>query len=329
MNDPRTQRILSSCLEDNYGVRGAFSRHSGENVNFLVRVGQDRKYVVKIVDEAVPPAAIELQYAAIEHAVEAGFPVRLPRIIKNQFANIETRLQNSLNGFDRLILMEFIDGNEMSSLSDISEILVFEAGQTLGRFDMAMRDFQHSAARRNHRWNLAAADQHADKIELIEGSDRRDLLGWAFGSWRAARAGLESVPWQFIHGDGHDENLLVSGDRVVGLIDFGDCCHNPRVCELAICATYLMMRCADPILRAATALSGYQEHTVLSADELGLLYPLICGRLAVSIGVANERKTIDPDNPNWFGGEQSAWDLLDYLRGIGPQAFERKVARSV
>lgn len=326
MDDPRTQRILSSCLEDNYGVRGKFSRLSGENLNFLVRVDQDRRYVAKIVDEAVPPAAIELENAAIEHALEAGFPLRLPRIIKNQFANIETRLKNALNGFDRLILMQFIDGNEMSSLSDISDFLIFEAGQTLGRFDMAMRDFRHPAALRNHRWNLAAADQHADKIELIEDADRRELLEWAFRSWKVARSGLDAVPWQFIHGDGHDENLLVSGGRVVGLIDFGDCCHNPRICELAICVAYLMMRCADPLHRAATALSGYQEHTVLSADELGLLYPLICGRLAVSIGVANERKTIDPDNPNWFGGEQSAWDLLEYLRVIGAPAFERKVA---
>ena len=182
---------------------------------------------------------------------------------------------------------------------------------------------------RNHRWNLAAADQHEDKIELIGDAQRRELLEWAFRSWKGARRGLESVPWQFIHGDGHDENLLVSGGRVVGLIDFGDCCLNPCICELAICATYLMMRCADPIHRAATALSGYQQHTVLSAEELGLLYPLICGRLAVSIAVANARKTIDPHNPNWFGGEQSAWDLLDYLRGMGPQAFERKLGRLI
>ena len=66
MNDSRTQRILSSCLEENYGVRGEFSRLSGENLNFLVRVDGDSKYVVKIVDEGVPPAAVELEYGQVE-----------------------------------------------------------------------------------------------------------------------------------------------------------------------------------------------------------------------------------------------------------------------
>jgi Ser/Thr protein kinase RdoA (MazF antagonist) len=59
------------------------------------------------------------------------------------------------------------------------------------------------------------------------------------------------------------ENILVRGDRVTGLLDFGDNCFNPVVCDLAICLAYVKM---------------------------------------------------DPDNPNWFGSEESAWDLLVTLR---------------
>jgi hypothetical protein len=37
--------------------------------------------------------------------------------------------------------------------------------------------------------------------------------------------------------------------------------------------------------------------------------------------VANKRKTIDPGNPNWFGGEGACWRLLTRLRAMGPKAF--------
>jgi Ser/Thr protein kinase RdoA (MazF antagonist) len=93
------------------------------------------------------------------------------------------------------------------------------------------------------------------------------------------------------------------------------------VCDLAISLAYLMMRGDDPLPIAWTILQGYQGVRPLTETELTLLYPLVCTRLAVSVCVANKRKTIDPDNPNWFGGEEAAWRLLGGLRVIGAEAF--------
>jgi Ser/Thr protein kinase RdoA (MazF antagonist) len=154
------------------------------------------------------------------------------------------------------------------------------------------------------------------------------LLIRAFAAWNHAKGALSAVPWQFIHGDAHHENILVEDERVIGLIDFGDCCYNPAVCDLAICVAYLMMRGDDPLQIAGTILEGYQGVRPLSKTELALLYPLVCARLAVSVCVANKRKTIDPDNPNWFGGEGATWRLLGRLQDVGAEAFDLGVWRS-
>jgi len=206
----------------------------------------------------------------------------------------------------------------MSGLSDISDILLQNLGKTVACFDRAMEDFDYPAAHRNHRWNLAEALQHEDKIALIDEPEKSALLRWAFDLFREHRPALDSVPWQVIHGDAHDENILVEGDRVVGLIDFGDCCYNPTICDLAICLTYLMMR-GDPMRIARTITEAYGSIRPLEEAERTLLYPLVVGRLAVSVCVANKRKTIDPHNPNWFGGENRTWALLRWLRERGPQ----------
>jgi Ser/Thr protein kinase RdoA (MazF antagonist) len=320
-------RVVGECLRANYGLRGKLDRLPGENLNFLVTINGNKKYVFKIVDEHMPPTVVELEFAAIEHAVRAGFQPRLPRIIENVYGNIETGISIHLNGLYRARLIEFIGGSDLSSVRDISEIVLEDVGRTVAAFGLAMREFDHPAAHRNHRWNLAEAGQHRDKIRLISEREKKDLLVWAFAAWGELKERLPELPWQFIHGDAHDENILVDGDRVTGLIDFGDCCHNPTVCDLATCVTYLMMR-GDPLRIAQLILRGYRQVRALSAPELECLYPLICGRLAVSLCIVNERKTIDPHNPNWFGGEGRTWQLLGRLRALGQAWFEAGIRAS-
>jgi Ser/Thr protein kinase RdoA (MazF antagonist) len=321
---PTLEQLVGECLAANYGVRGQLERLPGENLNFLVLIDGIKQYVFKIVDEHMPPAVVELEFAAIEHAVRAGFPLRLPRVIGNRFGNIETGIDIHLNGSYRARLIEFIDGTDLSAISGISENMLRNVGRTVAGFNRVMHDFDHPAARRNHRWNLAEAAQHRDKIRLIAEREKRELLVWAYAAWEGLRERLPELPWQFIHGDAHDENVLMDGERVTGLIDFGDCCHNPTVCDLATCVTYLMMR-GDPLRIAQVIVEAYREVRSLSTAETQCLYPLICGRLAVSLCIANERKAIDPHNPNWFGGEGRTWLLLDRFRALGQPAFEAKM----
>lgn len=329
MIDPALHDRVLECLLQNYGLTGSLRRLPGENLNFLLTTGRGRRFVAKIVGPDLPEDVVGMECAAVQYAIAAGFHVCLPETIKNISNTLETRIKVHTNHLYRMRLMTFVDGNSMNDRSDISMNLLKNVGETVAQFDQAMLGFDHPAAHRDHRWNLATAGQHEACVYRFGDPDREALLAWAFRGWHTARDRFGDVPWQVIHGDAHDENLLVEGDRVVGLVDFGDCCHNPAICDLAICLAYLMMRGPDPLPIAAAATGGYRRHRSLSAAELALLFPLACARLAVSLCVARERESIDPSNPNWFGGVQAMWQLLERLRCLGQDAFDDYLERHV
>lgn len=304
---------VQECLETFYGIRGSLSRLPGENLNYLVTTAEGEPYVFKIVDDDMPAAVVEMENAVIEHALSVGFPYHLPRIIKNRQGQIETGIKLHDNPANRSRLLEFVDGIQWDSLTDISSDLRFELGGFLANFDSAMADFEHPAAHRNHRWNLAKADQHRPKIALFEEEKLKNLLGWAFDYWAKAKKILPALPHQVIHGDAHGENVLIGEGHIVGLVDFGDCCFNPVICELGVCLPYMLMEQEDPIAIACDIIAGYHAVRPLSNPERSVLLPLIAGRMAVTVCVAEKRRTIDPDHPNWFGSTGAARRLLEWV----------------
>jgi Ser/Thr protein kinase RdoA (MazF antagonist) len=319
MNTQEIETSVLRCLFDHYGIEGTISRLPGENLNYLVNSDRGERYIFEIVDDDMPPEVVALEFQAIEHAISGALQFNLPRIVKNSHGKIETGIELHKNISNRARLLTFIDGILLEKIIDISEELRENLGKSLAEFDLVMQDFDHPAAHRNHRWNLAEAGQHKAKMALIEDMDQRKLLAWAFDLWASdARPKLPALPHQIIHGDAHGENVLVQGERVSGLVDFGDCCFNPTVCELGVCLPYLMMRQDHPLQVAADVVAAYRQVKPLSKLERTVLYPLICGRLAVTVSIAAERRQIDPNHPNWFVGDAEAWNLLQFLFDARP-----------
>jgi Ser/Thr protein kinase RdoA (MazF antagonist) len=310
------ENTVLNCLEANYGLSGSLKRLAGENLNYLLGTKDGVRYVVKIVNQDMPTGVVEMEFAAMEYAVSAGFYLDLPKILPNKFGNIETGINIHLNDLYRLRIISFIDGTVLDNMVDISDILVKNVGTALARYHLTMQGFDHPSAHRSHRWNLVEAGQHRDKTALLGDAGKSDLMSWGFDAWERVRNSLDLMPWQFIHGDMNPENILVEGDRVTGLVDFGDACFNPVVCDVAIGLAYIMMNREDPVQIMDVFLAAYQEVRPLSVAEQGVLLPLVCGRLVNSLAVSTERRGIDPENPNWFGGEDSAWSLLRVLRGL-------------
>jgi len=309
------REIVCTEIRENYGIDGVLSRLPGENLNYLVTANDGQCAIAKIAGSDMPEDVVEMEFAALEHAGKAHLGLDLPRIIKNRNEKIETRINIHMYEDKRLRLLHYVSGINLSEISDISDDLRFDLGKSLARFDQAVADFDHPAAHRRHRWNLADAGQHQGKLALIDDPQRRALLSWAFDQFtQEITAILNTLPWQFIHGDGNPENIRIVNGRVSGLLDFGDSCYNPAVCELAICLAYQMMDVADPMKTAEQVISGYESVRPLSAAERSVLLPLACTRLAVSICVAAERRTIDASNSNWFVTEAPAWRLLEWFR---------------
>jgi Ser/Thr protein kinase RdoA (MazF antagonist) len=312
------EAAISEFLFANYGLQGSLERLGGENLNYLVTTPKGRRQVLKIVEEPEAEESAELENRLLEHARKAGFELGLPVIEKTYRGEIDTRIDIPVSGSYRARMLRFVNGDLLENQADISMNLLSDVGFSLARLDRALAGFDHPALHRQHRWELKLAGRHRDKLHLVSDDEDRALVAWAFDRWSDVRDTLDALPAQAIHGDANPENILVEDGRVSGFVDFGDACHNPRACELAICLAYLMMDRDDPLQAADAVTEAYAAELHLSSEERAVLLPLVCGRLAVTVAMASARRAIDPDNPNWFLSLEPALALLRRLRREAP-----------
>lgn len=314
MKTTEIEREIKRSLSEHYGLAGDLSRLPGENFNFRLTLPEGDDFIVKIVDDDMPESVVRMENGLIEHACDAGFPFQLPRIIRNLNRHLETRISLPGIAFNRLRLITFIDGEQLIDSADISIKTAEQLGWMMARFQESLKNFDDEAAHRDHRWNLASAGRHRDKIRLFKSEENRALLRWAFDQWSRAASELPTLEHQVIHGDMHDENVLVRGETIVGLIDFGDVCYNPTICDLGVCLPYLMAGRTYPFDIARAIVEGYDGVRSLSEVERSVLPGLLCGRLAVTLCVSRKRESIAAGNSHWHASAGPALELLNQLR---------------
>lgn len=310
-------RVLEALLWDEYGLRGELSRLAGESENFLLVTPLEARYVLKLCTEFQTSAMLQLEHLAVG-AAASSLGIALPTTVLTRRGSVEAVAQ-APDGRLRGRLLRFVAGTPWCEAESRSPALRRATGRLLGRLAGALAEVDQPAARRTHPWDLTAALSHRPKVARVAEPSRRRLLERAFDRFEdGALPHLAKLPKALIHGDLNDENLLVTGDEVTGLLDFGDCLHNPQVCELAIALAYLLFDEATPLEAGAEIVAGYREHRTLLPEEIEALFPLICGRLATSVAIAAERRTLDPTRTAWFVTEEPAWRALERYLAIEP-----------
>jgi 4-aminobutyrate aminotransferase-like enzyme/Ser/Thr protein kinase RdoA (MazF antagonist) len=323
----RTDDRLDAWLADDYGLAGSLSPLGGAGTNFLLTSSTSRRFVVKLADADATPEAIALEYEAIEaaHPEVSRLGVALPRFVKTRAGAIASERVDADGSSQRLWVLEWVPGTPWLESPSPTREQLRGLGQLIATLDRALARIEHPAARRTHHWDLARAVEHR---ALVGHVDRRHaLVDWAYQLYAAyVLPATAALPHSLIHGDANDENVLVDRGRVTGLIDFGDCLRNPTVCDLAIALTYALLEFPDPVEAGAEIVGAYHEVRHLSPDELRVIFPLVCGRLAVTIVTAASRRQVNPNHPTWFITEDRAWRLLEKLSAIDPDAAAVKLA---
>src|SRR6185369_6185538 len=126
---------------------------------------------------------------------------------------------------------------------------------------------------------------------------------------------------QVMHGDANDNNLLVDGavgQRIVGLIDFGDAIHSATIGELAVAGAYAILDQPAPIEVAGRIAAAYHRAYPLQSDELDLLFDLIAMRLVTSVTLSAWRRDRVKDNAYLNISEAPAWAMLERMRAMDP-----------
>jgi 4-aminobutyrate aminotransferase-like enzyme/Ser/Thr protein kinase RdoA (MazF antagonist) len=314
--------LIAGLLADAYGVSGDLTPLAGHGENYLITQADGSRLVLKLCDEAQTSEFLALEHAAAKAINAANLGFTAPETVLTQSGDTSAT-HSELRGR----VLRFIEGDIWGSAAS-NKARRADLGRCVAAMTEALSGVTASVAHRTHRWDLTAASDHREGVAKVTEPARQALLDQAFLMYEAGAATrFGELPYGLIHGDMNDENILVKGDRVTGVLDFGDAAHNPVVCELAIALSYALMGEADPLVAGSEIVAAYHRQRELTLPEAEVLFPLICGRLAVSLVVAAEHRTIDPDREAWFATEAGAWALLERLIDIDPiDATEALVA---
>jgi len=110
------------------------------------------------------------------------------------------------------------------------------------------------------------------------------------------------------------QGCLNQGPTITGIIDLGDMCLAPRVCDLAIAGAYIVLDQAHPEQALAQLVAGFHHSAALSELEISLIWPLLRMRLAVSVVNSTLMALDNPNDPYVTISQAPAWAFLETHR---------------
>ncbi|HEY4131645.1 MAG TPA: aminotransferase class III-fold pyridoxal phosphate-dependent enzyme [Gemmatimonadaceae bacterium] len=308
-----------------YGIDGRATPLTSErDQNFLITAEHGRQIVLKIANATEQRSMLEAQQAAMLHAARVVRTVPAILAPTSGAPLFEVDGQSGKRHF--VWAIEALQGQLLRSVARRSPELYEDIGRQLGALDHALASFDHPGIHREFYWDLATGRARVARDRgLIADEGTRSAIDRLMTSFDVhAAPHLADLPRSAIHSDGHEDNLLVDaegelelhGQRVTGIVDFGDMVHSYRVGELAIAIAYAILGTDDPLAVATHLVRGYAEHVPLEASELGALFGLIALRLSMSACIAAEQQRARPDNA-YLGVSQAAnREMLPKLAAI-------------
>ena len=227
-------------------------------------------------------------------------------------------------------LITWLPGEVLAHCKWQGSELLRHFGACVGEVDSALKGFDHTSMHRgDFPWDLANAseviDLHLDQVDDSRICKQIEVIRANLAEYVEPR--LPLLEQSVIHNDANDYNVIVQRpaidqQQVAGLIDFGDMAHTYTVAGLAIAIAYTMLDKTDPLLAASHIVEGYHGVLPLSDDELAVVFPMACGRLAVSACMAAVQQRQRPDDSYLSVSQQPIHRTLQRLLDIHPRFAE-------
>lgn len=231
-------------------------RQGVENTNYFLHTTLGR-YVLTLYEKRVHPEDLPFFVGLMEHMAAKGLPSPRPQ------KTINGSMLGHLAGRPATIV-SFLGGQ---SLTRINPADCVELGRALASMHLAVSDFTlHRAnALSLSGWEkmVAFSSQRADEIFIGLGRLLEKEIDFLRANWPT------DLPKGIIHADLFPDNVLFSGPKLCGLIDFYFASDDMFAYDLAICmnAWCFERESAFNITKAKALIYGYSEIRPLSQTE--------------------------------------------------------------
>jgi hydroxylysine kinase len=297
-----------------YGVDAAATRLAAEHddtFRLVTADGTDRLLKISVTDRdaRTGPAngaaaePVSFQTAVLLHLALAAPELPVQRVVAAADGRPELTLGS---GPRRLVRMTaWLDGQLLSG-ARTGVGLRRSIGGTLARLSRALRGFDHPGAHRTHRWDLQNCWRLREllgELPELEGGLRAELTACLDRFETVVRPRLAGRATQVIHTDFHGENLLTDGERITGILDFGDALTGPVAMDVGVAACYQLGGAghgSDLLAPALDVVAGYHEVDPLDDKDLELVAEFIVARVVARIVVSQWNAAREPENTGYL-----------------------------
>ena len=302
-------KYWQQAVRDLWGIKGRFTQLDGEyDLNFRI----NSTHILKVMREGCQTDFVDLQCCALNHLRTFSLPLVVPSQKGRPFETCKDE-----KGCDRILwVLENLDGKTWAEFKPKTQDLILKLGETIGVMDNALTGFDHSGLYREFKWHLPSGDWIADNLGIIADATRQKIIRQILDDFAGIKVDLDALPVQAIHNDINDYNILVTGSlhdspAISGIIDLGDMCAAPVVCDLAIAAAYVVLDHPDPESALENLVKGFHSAYPLSPKEINMIWPLLRLRLAVSVVNSTMMAQEKPHDPYVLISQGPAWAFLE------------------
>lgn len=292
---------------------------SERDQNFKLTTPAGERFVLKIANSLEDPEFLEAQRQAMALVYQSKY--RCPRVLPLSDGEFLAEVQAPSGARHAVRLLSWVEGKPAGEVRHHSREYRRNLGRVLGSFDHALSDFDHPAAHREFHWDLLrGVETCRTHLSLVQDRAMRDLVGSVVDQFDRDLSGLVArLPRRVIHNDANDHNVIVVGDRVSGIIDFGDMVHSCTVGNLAVAAAYAALGARDPLAAAADVVHGYTVERPLFDSEIEALLGLIRLRLCLSVVMAAVQMRQRPDDAYLAVSQAPIARVLPVLARVHPR----------
>jgi len=288
---------------ERFGIDGTPSELPGyEDVNTRIDSSAGTSWVLKVSPSTSDLSTIHLTQEAMTAVDGSAFacPQALPTKGGEFFATFPDGSIASLH--------TWVDGVSHADRGHPQAAAV-SIGRTAGEIVEMLSTISTDTVRTDRQWDLRYCVDTIKSLSYhLSSTTQRSMIDTVVD--RISTVPVDDLPVQVIHSDLNTSNLLLKGDTVVGVIDFGDARNTIRIAELAIACAYAMLHQDDPVAVASRVCMGYREFSEPSDIEATHLFDLILGRLATSLCIA---ASVPGTNPHHHDTVDATWELLARL----------------